>query len=528
MWLSTEGMAEPQQVTALAQMVAEVAAVRRDQAVLTRQQLAALQQQRERQTQLLEAMLVREGTTSPGPSLSGMTLHRMTGSDDAQSYLETFEATASACGWPEAEWAVWLLPLLSGDAQTAALGLPGPSRDRYGDVKRAILGRMSSAAEDHRRRFRGARLGPADRPFIFARQLKDAATRWLQPGDSAGEERLMGQIVAEQFLEGLPAATSDWVRGHRPADLAAAITLAEDHLVVVSRAREQEGQPSAPACPVPAPRRRPAPVPQRQAPARPTPPPRTNIPSPSPSLPPQGPVAGGAAPSPRKVPRAAGQECWRCRRPGHFRRECPVREVGQVIRVAGPSAPFPSPGRTKGRRRRRGRRRLLNRETAEGGTRTCPEPPCPPPLVPLPSTDVIETGRKRGAETWRKGGARGPDVNPPLPCLLYLLDWKPGARGERGDTTPRPLHHPLKRRRARRVKQALCGEPPLRTPNISLPFVFQTDASGGGAHSPSARTTLTSRDSTAGRGSRCLWTTSAPAPWGEAGGRKVRPDGSPA
>ncbi|TKS64962.1 Retrovirus-related Pol polyprotein from transposon 412 [Collichthys lucidus] len=185
-------MSEPQQVqpvTALAQLVAEVAAMSRDQAVASRQQLAALQQQTERQTQLLEAMLVRAGATLPGPSLSGMTLHRMTGNDDAQSYLETFEATAAACGWPEAEWAV-RLPLLSGDSQTAALGLPASSRGRYQAVKKAVLDRLGYSAEDHRRKLRGTKLGPSDRPFTYA---LPRSRRDVQRSDGEGEPAVPSQ-----------------------------------------------------------------------------------------------------------------------------------------------------------------------------------------------------------------------------------------------------------------------------------------------------------------------------------------------
>ena len=161
---------------------------------------------------------------SPAPSLTGLTLHKMAAHDNSQTFLEMFEATATACGWLGVEWAARLLPLLSGDAQTAALGLPAPSRGQYGEIKRAVLDGLGFSAEDHRRRFRGTKLGPAYRPFVFTQQHKDAVTRWLQPGDSASEGRLLEKIILEQFVEGLPAATLDWMHCHRPADLAVAVT----------------------------------------------------------------------------------------------------------------------------------------------------------------------------------------------------------------------------------------------------------------------------------------------------------------
>ncbi|XP_035523495.1 uncharacterized protein LOC118332359 [Morone saxatilis] len=336
-------MSEPQQqpmeqqpsqlVSLLGEMLGQITAVHTQQTATNRRHLEALQNQAGKQNQLLEGLLARSGAQSPSSppsSFSGITMHRMTAADDPQTFLEMFEATAEACGWPAAEWAVRLLPLLSGESQTAALGLPASSRGEFRNIKRAILDRMGFSPEDHRRRFRSAALGPSDRPFVYAQQLKDAATRWLQPGGSAGERQMLEQVVLEQFVEGLPTGTAEWVRCHRPADLEAAVTLAEDHLAVHDGDRAPERRPSAPTRPVPAPRRRPPPplTPRLGTFARPPPLPRINQPSAlSPS---QGPATTGAALDPQRVPRTSGQECWRCGQPGHFRRECPLMEVGQT------------------------------------------------------------------------------------------------------------------------------------------------------------------------------------------------------
>ncbi|XP_051816491.1 zinc finger protein 444-like [Acanthochromis polyacanthus] len=186
----------------------------------------------------------------------------------------------------------------------------------------------------------GRSAGTDDRPFVYAQQLKDAATRWLQPGETNGESRLLETVVVEQFLEGLPAETGNWVRYHRPMDLGMAVTLAEDHLAVHSGG---QGQAPLTTRPTPTPRRKPAAQPTgapRMA-AAPVPAALINFPFvPSPQ---QAPAAADAASNPQRAPQTSGQECWRWGRPGHTCRECPRTEVGQVVRVAGTPAPSPGP-----------------------------------------------------------------------------------------------------------------------------------------------------------------------------------------
>ncbi|XP_064182663.1 zinc finger and SCAN domain-containing protein 30-like [Anguilla rostrata] len=175
----------------------------------------------------------------------------MTAEDDVQAFIESFEVAAEACQWPLEEWVVCLQPLLTGEAQLAAHGLPPGARADDNSVKRAVLDQLGCSSEDQRRRFREANLSAGDRPFAYAQRLTDMARCWLQPEiQSAGG--VVEQVVLEQFVHGLPEGTANWVRCHRPTNLDGAVTLAEDHLALYPGSQQQER-------PEPAPRRRPPP-----------------------------------------------------------------------------------------------------------------------------------------------------------------------------------------------------------------------------------------------------------------------------
>jgi len=77
-----------QPVAALAQMMAEVAAMHREQAAINQQNLQQLHMQA-RQTQVLEGLLLRSETADrQRTSLRGVTLHPMSAADDPQIFMD--------------------------------------------------------------------------------------------------------------------------------------------------------------------------------------------------------------------------------------------------------------------------------------------------------------------------------------------------------------------------------------------------------------------------------------------------------
>ncbi len=114
------------------------------------------------------------GGIPPAPALSThMPVNKMGPQDDPEAFLDLFEKTAEACGWPQMNWPVRLIPLLSGEAQLVAQQLPVQNLLVYDDLKRAIFQRIGRNPEQHRQRFRSLELGENGRPFVMAQQLWD-------------------------------------------------------------------------------------------------------------------------------------------------------------------------------------------------------------------------------------------------------------------------------------------------------------------------------------------------------------------
>ena len=121
-------------VAVLVKVLEGWAAGQEHQAAEHAEQLELLRVQAGLQTQ---ALLQLAGGGGPGKSKEktlNIHLPKMSADDDAQAFMEAFEVAAEACHWPQEEWVVRLLPLLSGEAQQAAHSIPPSARAHYVNV----------------------------------------------------------------------------------------------------------------------------------------------------------------------------------------------------------------------------------------------------------------------------------------------------------------------------------------------------------------------------------------------------------
>ena len=207
-----------------------------------------------KRTHLVNLLAARdaEARTPPAAAAAGdlerpfaVSLQKMTPGDDIEAFLQVFKLAAEASGWPQEQWALRLLPLLTGEGLTTAHALPATTRAAYLQLRRALTDRLGLTEEGHRRRFQESQWVSGTRPFTLAHQMMDAVCRWLKP-DERDTRQLMEEVVREGFVHALPPATAEWITCHWPTTLDAAINLAEDHMAIPPHPSNEDGQRPSP------------------------------------------------------------------------------------------------------------------------------------------------------------------------------------------------------------------------------------------------------------------------------------------
>ncbi|KAM4585655.1 uncharacterized protein V3H82_004627 [Fundulus diaphanus] len=149
--------------------------------------------------------------------------------DDIEQYLTTFERLAAAYQWAEEDWAVRLVPHLTGRARAAYVAMAVEDACDYTKVKAAILTKYEINEELYRQRFRDPEVRAGETPREFYIRLKDLYLKWMQPQKRTKEE--MGEILSlEQFYTSLSPELRVWVKERNPTSAQEAAELVENFL----------------------------------------------------------------------------------------------------------------------------------------------------------------------------------------------------------------------------------------------------------------------------------------------------------
>lgn len=91
-------------------------------------QFQALVQTQQEDRELFQSWIDREVRAGGSPSATALPAHMLLNSpqDDPEAFIDLFDRTAEACGCPQTNWPVRLIPLLSGEAQKTTVASSEP------------------------------------------------------------------------------------------------------------------------------------------------------------------------------------------------------------------------------------------------------------------------------------------------------------------------------------------------------------------------------------------------------------------
>jgi len=146
--------------------------------------------------------------------------------DDIEHYLITFERRASVCRWPKEEWAIQLVPLLTGKARSAYVLMDISDSEVYDKVKEVILKKYEITADTYRRRFRSLDINHSETPRELYVRLKDLFIKWIKTETSTVKD-ISELLILKQLLRMVNPELEVWIRERDPKSAEDAARLAE-------------------------------------------------------------------------------------------------------------------------------------------------------------------------------------------------------------------------------------------------------------------------------------------------------------
>ncbi|XP_065921959.1 uncharacterized protein [Magallana gigas] len=180
------------------------------------------------------ALKERELETGPSPQsvqTPSVKLPKFEG-QDPDVFLKSYEKIAGLQKWDKSQWAVRLVPMLSGKALEAYSRLSDEESDNYDAIKTAILKRYELTSEAYRDKFRKCRQFSDESFKDFVVLAERFFHHWCDREDIGSDyELLFDLILREQVIGSGLNALQLWVREHTPKSIKDVITLSESFQV---------------------------------------------------------------------------------------------------------------------------------------------------------------------------------------------------------------------------------------------------------------------------------------------------------
>ena len=127
------------------------------------------------------------------------------GQDDMDSYLLRFERLATAYGWEEKDFGLYLGTLLRGKALKVYTNLPKDVADDFDSLKNALLKAYAIDADTYRKKFRSAKVKDDENYTQLVVRLEQYLERWLTLAKVEKKyDSLCDFIVKDQILSNCP------------------------------------------------------------------------------------------------------------------------------------------------------------------------------------------------------------------------------------------------------------------------------------------------------------------------------------
>lgn len=137
--------------------------------------------------------------------------------NDIEVFLKSFEKLAESYKWEKSEWAIWLVPQLTGRALEAYSRMSASDSNDFVKVKQAILERYGLNALAYREKFRLAKQDRTETFKEYAIRVEGYLKHWVTAEEvKENYHKLYDLVMREQLMFTASSDLQVWLRERNP------------------------------------------------------------------------------------------------------------------------------------------------------------------------------------------------------------------------------------------------------------------------------------------------------------------------